>query len=272
MRPYVARPHTITFNKDIAPLLFEHCIICHRPGQSGPFPLLSYEDAKKRAGQIVRVTERRYMPPWLPEPGNGEFVGERRLSETEIGMLRQWASEGAAEGQKADLPPTPQRPNSWTLGKPDLVLELPTTYTLPAEGKDVYRNFILPVPLGSKRYVRGIEFQPTNPKIVHHAFINLDSGRMCRKMEGMDGSPGFPGMVLPEGADIPEGHFLGWQPEGCRRSNRKPWRGLCPKIRILSCRCTCVQAAKRKFWDAVSAFTSPTPYQRRAALDCPWST
>src|SRR5204863_3064389 len=100
VRPYVSRPpHTITFNKDIAPILFEHCAICHRPGQAAPFPLLTFEDAKKRAGQIARVTERRYMPPWLPEPGYGKFVGERRLSETELGLLRQWASEGSIEGQ-----------------------------------------------------------------------------------------------------------------------------------------------------------------------------
>ena len=212
-RPFVPRPpHSITFSKDIAPILFEHCAVCHRPGQSGPFPLLTYENAKKRASQIVRVTASRYMPPWLPVPGCGDFVGERRLNQTEIGLLHQWADEGAVEGQASDLPPAPQWSEGWTLGKPDLVLELTNTYTLPAAGKDVYRNFILPVPLDGKRYVRGIEFQPTNPKIVHHAFINVDSSRKCRKLDGQDGSLGFSGMILPEGVGIPEGHFLGWQP------------------------------------------------------------
>src|SRR5436305_1836 len=85
----------ITFNKDVAPILFEHCAICHRPGQSAPFLLLTYEDARKRARFIADVTARRYMPPWLPEPGCGEFAGKRGLSETEIGVLRQWSSDRA---------------------------------------------------------------------------------------------------------------------------------------------------------------------------------
>lgn len=202
----------ITFNKDVAPILFEHCAICHRPGQSGPFPLLTYEDARKRARLIADVTSRRYMPPWLPEPGCGEFAGKRGLSEGEIGVLRQWSSEGALEGQASDLPPRPQWPDGWLLGKPDLVLELPKSYTLSGEGKDVYRNFVVPVPLERQRYVKGIELQPANPKIVHHAFIKVDSDRKCRKMDGQDGTPGFPGMALPEGVEMPEGHFLGWQP------------------------------------------------------------
>jgi hypothetical protein len=211
--PYVSRPpHSLTFNKDIAPIVFEHCAVCHRPGQAGPFPLLTYENVKKRAEQIVRVTESRYMPPWLPEPGYGDFVGERRLSNNDLGLLRQWASEGAAEGQASDLPPAPNWSGDWILGKPDLVLELTNSYTLAAGGKDVYRNFVLPVPIDQTRYVRGFEFQPTNPKIVHHNFILLDAGRESRKLDGRDGAPGFPGMSLPEGVDVPEGHFLGWQP------------------------------------------------------------
>jgi hypothetical protein len=202
----------ITFNKDVAPILFEHCAICHRPGQSGPFPLLTYEDARKRARLIADVTARRYMPPWLPEPGCGEFAGKRGLSEGDIGVLRQWSSEGALEGQASDLPPRPQWPDGWVLGKPDLVLELPKSYTLSGEGKDVYRNFVVPVPLERQRYVKGIELQPANPKIVHHAFIKVDSGRNCRKLDGQDGTPGFPGMGLPDGVEMPEGHFLVWQP------------------------------------------------------------
>ena len=106
---YTARPTgEVTFNKHIAPILFEHCAACHRPGQSAPFAVLSYEDARKRTKDIAAVTGRRFMPPWLPEHGYGNFTGERRLSVEEMGLIAQWAAEGAKEGGAADLPPLPQ--------------------------------------------------------------------------------------------------------------------------------------------------------------------
>ena len=108
---YVPRPKgTLTFARDIAPIVFQRCAYCHRPGQSAPFTLLSYSDVKKRAEQIADVTARRYMPPWLPEPGHGDFADERRLAEDELGRIQQWIAEGAVEGNLADLPPVPQ----WT--------------------------------------------------------------------------------------------------------------------------------------------------------------
>jgi len=99
---------TLTYSKHIAPILFEQCTSCHRPGQAAPFSLLTYDEVKKRAKQIGEVTASRFMPPWMPEPGFGEFVGERRLSARQLGMLQQWIAEGASEGNRADLPPAPQ--------------------------------------------------------------------------------------------------------------------------------------------------------------------
>src|SRR4051812_21308150 len=202
----------VTFNQDIAPLIFAHCVICHRPGQAAPFPLLSYHDVQKRAKQIVEVTQRRFMPPWLPEPGYGEFENERRLSQDELALLSQWFEQGSAEGSPSELPAAPGFAGAWTLGKPDLIVEMPKSYPLQSNGKDVYRNFVIPLALGTDRYVRAVEFRPGNPKIVHHAFIKLDPSRKCRKLDGADGQPGFAGMGLPEGVQMPEGHFLAWQP------------------------------------------------------------
>lgn len=106
---YIPRPKgTLTFSKDVAPIIFNQCGTCHRPGQAAPFSLLTYADAQKRAKQIAEVTANRYMPPWMPAPGYVEFVGERRLSVDQIGMIQQWVSEGAAEGNPADLPPIPK--------------------------------------------------------------------------------------------------------------------------------------------------------------------
>src|SRR5256884_637453 len=107
----------VTFSRDVAPIVFQKCAGCHRPGQSAPFALLTYEEIKKHARQIAEVTQRRYMPPWLPEPGYGEFALDRRLGSDQIGIIQQWVAEGTVEGNQADLPPLPRFPEGWQLGK-----------------------------------------------------------------------------------------------------------------------------------------------------------
>lgn len=202
----------VTFNRDIAPILFQNCSTCHRPGQAAPFALLNFEDAKKHARQIAEVTARRYMPPWLPEPGYGEFRGERRLSEGQIELIRRWAAEGAVEGAAGDLPRAPEFAERWRLGRPDLVVTLPRPYALAAEGKDVYRNFVFPIPSEGLRYVKGVEFLPGNARVLHHAFVDVDETRQSRRVAERQDPPGFDGMELPETALMPGGQFLGWQP------------------------------------------------------------
>ena len=126
----------ITFNRDIAPIIYRNCAPCHRPGQSAPFNLLSYEEVKKKAKLIGEVTERRYMPPWLPEHGYGQFAGERWLSVDDIGLIKQWHAEGAVEGKASDLPTLPKWPEGWELGRPDLTVTLSSDYLLAPEGRD----------------------------------------------------------------------------------------------------------------------------------------
>src|SRR5438552_1713453 len=145
---------SVSFNKDIAPMVFHSCAGCHRPGQSGPFPLLSYSDMKKRAKQIAEVTAKHYMPPWLPEGPRDEFLGDRRLTDAEIGLFRQWVEAGTPEGAASDLPPRPQWAEGWQLGKPDLIVQMPKKYTLPSKGRDVYRNFVIPGNLSQLRHIR----------------------------------------------------------------------------------------------------------------------
>lgn len=208
---YVSRPRgEVTFNKDIAPIVFQHCAGCHRPGQSAPFALLSYADVKKRADDIARVTAQGYMPPWLPERGYAKFVDERRLGMPQIGMIQQWVAEGAIEGTPADLPPPPKWSNDWHLREPDLVLTMPEPYLLAADGRDVYRNFVVRAPVPATRYVKGVELRPGNSKVVHHAFIKVDPTAQSRRLDAEDAEPGFAGMNSP--AKMPDGHFLGWQP------------------------------------------------------------
>ena len=204
----------VTFNRDVAPIVFRNCAPCHRPGEVGPFSLLSFQDVRKRARLIAAVTGRRYMPPWLPEAGFGEFLGERRLSGEQIETIAEWVRQGAPQGAASDLPPPPRFSAGWPLGQPDLVVAMPEPYTLPAAGTDVFRNFVLPVPLEGVRYVKALEIRPGNKRVVHHANVLVDRARSTRRLDAQDPEPGFPGMDLRLESDVfdPDSHFLFWKP------------------------------------------------------------
>lgn len=202
---------TVEFTRDIAPILFARCAGCHRPGESAPFNLLTYEDARKHAEDMADVTHRRFMPPWLPSDGLVPFLGERRLSDDEIRKIQEWVRSGTPRGDEKDMPKPPTWTEGWQLGQPDLVVSMPAAYELPGDGKDVYRNFVMPVPTTAKRYVRAYEFRPSS-KAVHHAFIRIDGSGESRKLDAGDSAPGFAGMEVPPSAESPSGHFLGWQP------------------------------------------------------------
>jgi len=199
----------ITFNAHIAPLLWEKCANCHRPGESAPFPLLTYDDAKKRAKQIMEVTGRGSMPPWMPVR-DGRLKHERSLTSEEMALLQQWVEEGAHEGTEA-LPAMPKWPAGWQLGQPDLILEPPKAYSLAASGVDEYRNLVVPCPMPRDRFVKAVEFQP-GTRAVHHAFIKVDKTGGSRSLDGKDGAPGFPGLHGNDSAQMPEGQLLSWQP------------------------------------------------------------
>lgn len=207
------RPSAPTFNRDIAPVIYHNCAPCHRPGEAAPFSLLAYDDVKRHAAQIALVTARRYMPPWLAQPGYGDFVEERRLSDAQIQMIQDWVKQGAPLGAAADAPPPPKFPSEWKLGNPDLVLHVSQPYRLPADGPEVFWNFIIPVPVTSTRWVKAVEILPGAPRVIHHASIILDRSRSARRRESTSGA-GFPGMDLTvaETTFDPDGTFLAWKP------------------------------------------------------------
>ena len=202
---------TITFNRDIAPIVFGNCIVCHRPGESAPFSLLDYDQAKKRAGLITALTTSRFMPPWLPDHDSVEFLGERGLSDEEIARIRRWVEQGAVEGDPEDLPPLPEFTEGWQLGEPDVVLTVAETFTVSAEGVDVFRNFVLPIPVSTPRWVKAVELRPGNPQVVHHAVMQVDRSRASQRRDEESAQPGFPGMDMA-GSDPPGGQLLGWTP------------------------------------------------------------
>jgi tetratricopeptide (TPR) repeat protein/mono/diheme cytochrome c family protein len=209
-----ARTRPVTFNHDIAPLVHHNCAPCHRPGEAGPFSLLTYADVKKHADQIVDVTGRRYMPPWPPEPGHGDFAGARRLGDEDVALLRAWVESGAPEGAPEERKDPPRVPEGWQLGTPDLVLTLERPFTVPAEGTDVFHNFVLPVPVTGTRYVRAMELRPGDKRVVHHANVLVDRTGSARRQDAREPGLGFSGMDVELESDRfePDSHFLFWKP------------------------------------------------------------
>ena len=221
-RPAADAARAITFNRDIAPLVFEHCATCHRPGTAAPFSLLTYRDARPWARAIKQATLSRSMPPWKPAPGyGGPFIGDRRLSDAQIALIARWVDAGALAGDPAHLPPLPEGVGAWRLGEPDLVVEMPEPFLLQADGDDVFRKFAIPIPIEGTRFVEGLEFQPavrdagstwaSNPRVIHHANMRLDPTPASRTLDARDPAPGFDD-VTPFDAQFPFGHLLGWTP------------------------------------------------------------
>jgi tetratricopeptide (TPR) repeat protein len=198
---------TPTFAHDIAPIIYEKCAPCHHPGDAAPFSLLTYPDAQKRAPQIAAATRARYMPPWLPEPGYGDFSDTRSLTKEQIATIAAWSAAGAPQGPAAEAPPPPSFPTDWQLGPPDLILEPQTSFQLPPSGRDVYWNFVFTPNLTARRWVRAVEIRPGQPRVVHHANLLLDRAASAP-------GKGFPGMDLEiAGSPFdPDGHFLFWKP------------------------------------------------------------
>ena len=203
----------VTFNRDIAPIMFRSCAQCHRQGEAAPFSLLTYADAKKHARQIADVTRSRAMPPWLPEPQVLKFADELRLSDTEIKLIANWVEQGEVEGSPADLPAEPKYVEGWRLGKPDLILTATKPLVLPPQGTDTYWNFIFPVPINTTRWVKAIEIRPGDKRYVHHANILVDRAGASRKREAQPGA-GFGGMEIRIESQVfdPDSHLLFWKP------------------------------------------------------------
>ncbi len=216
LAPPLAAQSPPTFARDIAPIVYRNCAVCHRPGEAGPFPLLTYEDVKRHAHQIAAVTTRRYMPPWPPQPGYGEFQDERRLTDAQIRLISDWVRAGAPEGPVSEIPPPPHFTDGWQLGPPDIILQASRPFSVAASGPDIFWNFIFKPEIKSTRYVRAIEIRPggaDGARNIHHANLLVDRAGSTRRLEVSPGA-GFPGMDLTIDRNPldPDSHFLFWKP------------------------------------------------------------
>lgn len=214
--PFVARSATnnepVDFNTRIAPIIFQNCSPCHRPGEAAPFSLLSYQEVVRKGKIIGRVTAEHFMPPWKAEPASYPYRDERRLTGGQIALIQAWVAQGMPEGKSSDQPIPPAFASGWQLGEPDLVVEMPAGFHVPADGPDIYRN--IPVQLGLKedKWITAIDMKPSARAVVHHVLYFADgSGRVHeRPQQGTE--PGFSGMRAG-GASIPLGGWaVGAQP------------------------------------------------------------
>jgi len=203
----------VNFAEHVAPIMFDRCASCHRPGQVGPFSLLTYNDVRKKAKIIQQVTEQHTMPPWHPAPGHGEFRNERRLSDAQIATIKRWIESGMAEGDARKLPKLPEFAEGWQLGKPDLVVTMEKAYEVPATGRDIYRNFVLPLNLTEDKWVTAVELRPSARKVVHHVLYFLDTTGRARARDGQGGQPGYGGAGFSLGALSVGGWAAGRTPD-----------------------------------------------------------
>jgi hypothetical protein len=204
----VAHP---TYTRDVAPLLQKNCQDCHRKGQVAPFALETYEQARKRAADMAAVVDDRAMPPWKASPHFGlKFKDERTLSEKDIATIVAWSESGAPEGDPRDLPPNPRFPDDWTLGKPDLVVDIGADFEIPASGDDIYRCFVVPTSLDQDQYVTAIEFRVDNRRVVHHILAYVDVSGEARKRDAADPGPGYSCFAGP--GEPVHGDLGGWAP------------------------------------------------------------
>ncbi len=165
----------VTYSRDVAPLFNSNCVYCHRPGEVAPFSLMNYKEARPWAKSIRQAVLNRRMPPWQADSQHGSFQGDRMLSRKDLDTIVAWVDGGSREGNPADLPPTPQFAEGWSIGTPDLVLTMAAPYTVPARGTipwvDLPSNeYVFP----EDTWVQAIEIRPGNRAVVHHAIADAE--------------------------------------------------------------------------------------------------
>ncbi len=169
----LASPVQVTYYKDVLPVLQKNCQSCHRPGETAPISFLSYKETRPWAKGIKQAVASRKMPPWFADPRYGKFHNDRSLTEKDSQTLISWVDSGATEGNPADAPKPIQWTKGWQIGEPDLIVEMPKDYEIPAEGTIDYQYFVLPLNLKEDKWIQLAEARPGNPQLVHHiiAFI-----------------------------------------------------------------------------------------------------
>ena len=232
---------SITYARDVSRVLQKNCQECHRPGQIGPMPLTTYEDALAWSDTVREVIEQKRMPPWLADPHFGTFLNDRSLSAEDRATLLGWIDQGCPKGNLADLPPAKSFPEGWTIGKPDVVFEMPDEFTVPATVDEKglkYQYFTVRTKFDEDKWIQAAEAKPGNRAVVHHIIVYVlkpGKGTGVMRDKTADGigdgfltayAPGELSSALPLGSAkrIPKNSVLVFQmhytPNGVEQNDR----------------------------------------------------
>lgn len=180
-------PEEVTYNEHIASIIYTKCATCHRQGEAGPFPLMSYDDVFKKKKTIAKVTSSGLMPPWPADRTYSSFRDEMFLTDQEKALISRWVEQGAHEGDERFHKTAPSFPKGSQLGTPDLVIRIPKAYTLKGDNTDQYVLMKIPFEIPQERYVRAVEFVPGNRRRVHHVngyMVVYEEGKKKNLNEG----------------------------------------------------------------------------------------
>jgi len=204
----------LTYADDIARIVNRNCVECHREGTAAPFALKTYQDVATRANMIAEVVHEGRMPPWYAHPDTDEFMNSRRLKDEDREKLIAWARGDKKRGNLAEAPEPPEYPDpEWIIGEPDLFVQAPEPFELPAHGYVDYQYIMFPYQFPEDTWVQGIQIKPSNSRVVHHAnLVYLDESMQYKGSQNfLTGlvPGGEPARMLPGHAMlIPKGSFL----------------------------------------------------------------
>jgi peroxiredoxin len=175
----------VTYAKQVSRIMQKHCQECHRPGEIGPFSLLTYDNARAWAETIHEVVLEQRMPPWYADPRHGKFSNDRRLTKEEANILLAWTKAGCPKGDDRDLPPPVKFTKGWKIGKPDAVYQMPVDFKVPAKGVLPYKRFTVDPGFKEDRWVQATEARPGNRAVVHHILVYLQQpGKPIYALDG----------------------------------------------------------------------------------------
>ena len=160
-----------TYAEDVAPILYENCASCHRPGGLGPFSMLDYDSVKPNLRKMKPMVAAGRMPPWQATGPRGVFRNDRRLTDEEKAIIVRWLDTGAKPGDLAKQPPRPHFAEGWEIGTPDAIVQMPDAYTVPASGTIEYQYFEVPTGITEEKWVQAIEILPGSREVVHHVLV-----------------------------------------------------------------------------------------------------
>jgi hypothetical protein len=212
----VTKPSNVTFTKDVAPIVQQHCQGCHRPGEGTPFSMMTYEEARPWAAAMKQMVVTRAMPPWFEDGHTEKFENNRSLTQAQIDTIAAWVDAGAPKGDPKDMPPAISYVQGWTIPKPDKIYQLPHPFAVPATGILDYQYVIIPSGFTQDTWVQDVEAAPTDRSVVHHivAYVRTPGSNYFKgkpKEEFFIAPPAKTGEKV-EKDDVPSDWLVGYAP------------------------------------------------------------